>query len=67
MVVEKFIFWYTVFVDSNEVIKEEEMTTFDFRQILDTAGLTYLLLVIAFLLVYIAFFKESKAGKRSQK
>ncbi len=46
------------------------MTTFDFRQILDTAGLTYILLVIAFLLVYIAFFKESAqkgTPKRAQK
>lgn len=43
------------------------MNTFDLRQILDTAGLTYLLLIIAFLLVYIAFFKESKVSKRSQK
>lgn len=37
----------------------------DIRAIIDTAGLTYLLLVIAFLLVYIASKKQSKPHKSS--
>lgn len=35
----------------------------DIRSIIDTAGITYLLLVIAFLLVYIAAKKEHKSKR----
>ena len=38
---------------------------FDIRSVIDTAGLTYLLLVIAFLLVYIASKKSRKTHGRS--
>jgi len=37
---------------------------FDIRSIIDTAGFTYLLLVIAFLLVYIASKKSRKTHGR---
>ena len=33
---------------------------FDIRNLIDSAGITYLLLVITFLLVYIAFFKKKE-------
>lgn len=36
----------------------------DIRQIIDSAGITYLLLVIAFLLTYLVFKDQKKQAKK---